>query len=612
MSLTKTALGQSLEGLALAALMSVALPAAVLAQDAPRTRGDTPRVEGQANAATTEADTAAPEFEYSIDIPSIEAVDSSMDQETIRAILSGGLVEHAAELAALTAKSISIPEITVQYTIPGEDGQTSVVTYRDVLLSDVANGVAASATINEIEIDAGKEGNFKFGKLATTAFDIGGMLAFYGLVPGAADQPLKTIYADFRMEGGTFTSPEADCTIGAIEGGEFKARPLKYPLSDIMAIAAELEATPDSQPSPEQISQMVNFYADLFSAFQSSPMTFAGLDCTGSTEDGKPITVAAGPINVGGFAKNTYPEIAINDVKVNVEGDGFFNLANLTVKSTDFSPTIAALEEAGGAIDDAWLEANGRRLIPSFAGLAFTGLDMDVADEENPGERIKATVGEFDLTLANYVNGIPADISSHAKGIVAALPTDSEDDTVKQLLALGVDKIEAGYSLAAVWDEASSTVAIKNVSFDGLNLGALALAGTIGNATPDLFATNVDTALGAAMGLTVKNLQVDVTDAGLADILFQKTATEQGQTVEQVRTAMAGVAQGTALALLGATPEAQKLAAALGAFLGGQASSLSVSAVAKAEAGLGLPELMALQANPMTLGTQVTLDATAK
>ena len=612
MPLNKNASGLSLAGIALAALMSVALPVSAFAQDTPRSRGDTPRVEAGAE---SDADTSAPQLEYSISIPTIDAVESSIDQDTIRSILTGNLAEHAGELANLNAKSISIPEITVEYSIPGsENAQASTVTYRDIALNDVTNGVASSAVIGSIDVDAGKEGSFKFGKTSTGTFDLAGLLAFYGLTPGASpDQPLKTIYANFRMEGGSFTSKEADCTIGTIEGEGFKARPLKTPFSELMNIVGELEAQgEDAAPSPEQMGKLVSFYADFLSAFESSPMTFAGLQCKVTAENDKPADISVGPMTIGAFANNVYPEITASDIKVNVQDDGYFNLANVVFKSFDFSSAIAALQEADGAIDDAWLEANGRRLIPAFGGFSFSGLDMDVPDEETPGERIKAAIGSFDLTLGNYVNGIPADISSNAKGIVIALPADSEDEGVQQLLTLGIDKIEAGYDLAASWDQANGNIAIKNIAFDGLNLGALALAGTIGNATEDLFSADNNAALMAAMGLTVKDAKIDVTDAGLAGIMFQKTATEQGQTVEQVRNAMSGIAAGTALAFLGGSAEAQQVSAAIASFIKGDAKSLSITATAKNEDGLGLPEMMELQSNPLALSDHLSLSATAK
>ena len=610
MPLTKSALRTRLEALAIAAMMGVALPAVTLAQDAPRTR-ETPRTESPAAPAASEA---ASEISFKVDIPSIETVDSNVSEDAIRSILTGNLTEHATELAGLNAKSITIPTITVSYDAPPAAGkaQSGSIVYSDVTLADIVNGVAASVAVGSTTVDAGKEGKFELGKMSTGLFDLGAMLAFYGLVPPSPDQPLKTIYKDLKFEGGKFTAPDASCTIGEVTTAEFKARPLKTSFGELMAMVQTIEGSSEDKPTPEQIAKMVSFYADFLSAFESTPVNFTGLNCTGASDDGKPVAVAVGPMTMGGFAKNTYPEFTASDVKVSAEGEGYFNLAKVVFKSFDFSSAITALEEAGGNLDDAWLETNGRRLIPSFGGLSFSGLDMDMPDTEAPGERVKAKVGEFDLSLANYINGVPADISSTAKGIVIDLPTDSEDDTVKQLLALGIDKIEAGYNLAAAWDETSSTIAIKNLSFDGVNLGALALAGAIGNATPELFALDNNTALMAAMGLTVKNVKVDVTDAGLGDIMFQKTATEQGQTVEQVRTALSGVAAGTALALLGGTPDAQKLSAALATFITGGAKSLSVTATAKDEAGLGLPELTELQSNPMKLSDHVTIDATAK
>ncbi len=113
------------------------------------------------------------------------------------------------------------------------------------------------------------------------------------------------------------------------------------------------------------------------------------------------------------------------------------------------------------------------------------------------------------------------------------------------------------------------------------------------------------------MGMTVKDIKIDLEDAGLGILLLQRAAEEEGKDIADYRTTISGFAQGTILAVLGGTDEAKKLSDAVGAFIGG-AKNLSIAFAAKDKAGLGMDELSALQENPMALAEKVTIDATAK
>ncbi|HTN63869.1 MAG TPA: hypothetical protein VL147_20325, partial [Devosia sp.] len=94
--------------LAAACLLTVALPSsAVIAKE----KVKTPAVE-----TTAPATPAAVPPKFSVEIPTIDAVGSNLDEPTLRAIFSGDLVDHAEALASLTADSITIPAITVSFT----------------------------------------------------------------------------------------------------------------------------------------------------------------------------------------------------------------------------------------------------------------------------------------------------------------------------------------------------------------------------------------------------------------------------------------------------------------------------------------------------------------
>lgn len=594
---------QRLGILATACLMSVALPASPAWAQKVKNKGAPP-------AETTTTTSVA--SEVSVDIPTIEAVDSNVDEATLRAIFTGNVVDNADALAGLSATSITIPEITLSTatTVDGEVTEATV-TFSDLVLSDVADGVAASVTLAGMTADAGDNGSAEFGALSASSLNIGGMLGMYGLVDSGQTE-LETIYTDFNFEGGTFEAPEVSCTMGSMTAAEFKARPFKYSFAEIMALSEELEAAEDETPSPEVMGKALRMYVDLFTAFESSPVEFAGFDCSGVDDEGRNLTFQVAGMSMDGMRPGIYPTISLDGFDIEVEGDGSVQVGNVTFKEMDLSAPIAAIEGAPEAIDEAWLTANARSLIPAFAGFSFSDIAIDVPDPETEGGRIKASVGAFDLTLADYLNGIPTDLLTTASNIIVDLPENSDDPQLQQLIALGVTNIDAGFTIDASWNEADDTIAVDEVSVTGADLATVKLAGTIANATEALFAIDENEAMMAAMAVAVSQLKLDVTDDGLSDIILASVAAEQGSDAATMRPVFAGLAEGTIVGLLAGAAEAQKVGAAINAFVSGKAKYLTIEMTAKEPPGLGMMDFMAAESDPTVLIGKVTIDATAK
>ena len=187
---------------------------------------------------------------FSLTVPTVEAVDANLDEAEIRAIFAGDFA--SADLAGLDAARISIPEIVFTAEFEDAEGVTrrSVITYRDIELTDVSDGVAAASAVGGAELDGVEGTAFTFGRMSTGLFDIGGILGFYGLGEQSADGAMKPLYQDFRFEGASFTSPEVSCEFGAATLAEFRARPLEGNLADMIALTQQLEAAESAGDPP--------------------------------------------------------------------------------------------------------------------------------------------------------------------------------------------------------------------------------------------------------------------------------------------------------------------------------------------------------------------------
>ncbi len=590
------AVARRLPALAAACLISVAVPSTALVAKE--------KIKGGAKPAETVA------ASYDISIPTIDATGSNVSEDVLRDILSGNLAPHAEALANLDAAGITVPEITI--TLTGiEDGEpySADIIISDLELADVADGVADAVTVGSVTMTA-DNARFSFGELSANNFNISGMLGVYGLVDSGATG-MQTIYTDFVSTGGTLDAEDVTCTIGGVAGAEFKARPLHTSFAEIVALAEVANDDPD-EVDPAMLGSILRMYADIFTAFETSEVTFDGMVCSGLDEEDRPVSFEIAGMVMGGMAPGIYPSLTVEGFNLEVEGDGFASLDSFTFKPMDLSGPIAVLEAAPEQVDDAWIEANARALVPAMEGLSFAGFDMDVADPEDSDARVKASIGNFDLSLASYRNGIPTEIDMSAQNIRADLPEDSGDKSLEQLRALGITSIDAGFRFAAAWNEASETIEVEEVSMSGVDLAAFVLAGQITNATADLFALDTDTALAAGLGLAVKSLDLSVTDNGLSEIILSMVAAEQGGDPASLRAVFAGLAQGTVIGFMSDVADAAKLGEAVNLFVGGKAQSLRIGIEAKEEPGIGLTDFMEAEDDPAALLGRVNVSAEAK
>jgi len=587
--------GRRLAVVAAAGLLSVALPA-------------TPSFAQKIKNKTVEPVTTQ---EFSVNIPTVEAVDSSIDSETIKAILSGSLADNAEALAGLSASRIVVPEIAIAMkAVTDGKSREATVTLRDLVLEDVVDGVAASASLGGTSLLA-DEGSAEMGATSADTLDIAGILGIYGLVDAGGSTEMKTLYSNFLMEGGNFEAEDVSCEFGAVSGAEVRGRPLEVSFVELVSLAQSLEEDGDDV-DPKALGTIMRMYADVLTAFESSEFVFDGLTCNGVDTEGTPLDIKMGPVTMAGMSPGIYPQISFDGFSVAMGEDGAFSLDSLTIKQFDLTPIITTLKAAPEALDEDWFEENARYLMAGFEGLSFSGFALDVPDPEADGERVVVEVEGFDLTLSNYINGIPSAIDTWGKGIKVKLPEDSLDESVQMLISMGVSEINAGFRVASAWDEATQTIKLEEISLSGVDLANVALSGTIANATADLFSMDENEMMVAGMGVAVKALNLDVTDSGLMDILLAVFAKEQGGTAASMRPILAGLAEGTIIGFMAGAAEAANLGSAVSSFVSGKARFLNIGIEAKEDPGLGMVDFIAAEDNPAQLIGKINVTASAK
>ncbi len=551
-----------------------------------------------ANGATASAPT--------ITIPTVQAVGSSVDGATIKAILRGDVAAHADQLAHLDADSIKIPSLTVAW-YGGAKSVSKNLIYWNIDLEHVKNGVAETAIVGGTTVSASPL-SIKLGRLTVSHFDLGAFLAFYGMGPLASDGAMRTVYDHFELDEGRLWAPSTSCTFGKVTTASMAAKPIKSFLFDMMTMIGQKVTSTASSPS--SFAQIAALSANFANTVHMSPIELAGLACSGTDGQGKSTSVAVGNAEIGALAGPRYPQITLKGLNV-ATSDGMVSLGDVVLKPIDFSRAIDVIKGAAAAgHDDGWFAAHVRDLVPAFGGVSLAGLRMDVPDSQQPGQRVRLSLDQFDLTPSDYLNGLPTRLSSSASGLLVDLPQQSNDKQVQKLIDAGIRRVDIGYDLSANWDKTSNTITVDKLSLSGKGLGSIALSAVLGNAQADLFSDDLQAEQQAAMALTLKQAAVQATDDGLGRLIFARVAQEQNTTAKNLRTKVSGIAQAGILALFGGSPEASQFATALGKFING-ASSLSATLTAKQPNGIGIGDLAALQSDPSSLGSEFTVQSSA-
>ena len=551
-------------------------------------------------------ETQAPVFE--LKIPSVVAVDSSMSEDQIKDVFTSKFLSQADALARLTASSITIPEISLTFDADGATGMpASVVTYRDIVLTNVSDGFAEKLSIGSGESNSqGETAVYK--TITIDQFDLKRLLELTGIVKGDAGAPLSAVFTAATANGGSQTGPLYSCTFGPSTTAALEARPAKVPFSDVLAVIEKYSAA--DEPPPEALSTIVSWATDIFRAVRGGAGTVGAIDCTIPGE--MPVSIKVGGATTSGFEPGIYPEFKVMGIAVDAGPMGNGSLGEFALKPIDFTGTLEALDSAAGELSEAWMEANWRRLIPAFGGFSLSNFAVDTINPDKPDERIAAKIGGFDLSLGSYFNGIPTDVSASLQGVEVPLPQDTTDPQMAMLLAFGLTNINMSADVAASWDQNASSIALEKVALSLADLGSMSMSADLGNATDKLFDADPNVAMVASMGLTVKQLVISVTDEGMGELAWPIMAAQEGiSDVEAYRTQLAGTFEGLPVQMLGSTDQARALGVALGDFIAGRKASLTITVTSKDPNGIPLPLFQAASEDPSVLVGQVDVVGTA-
>ncbi|MGL4241203.1 MAG: hypothetical protein ACRCTI_08835, partial [Beijerinckiaceae bacterium] len=496
----------------------------------------------------------------------------------------------ADRVAKISARSISIPSIEIRQSV-GEFGATT--TYRDTILRDVRNGVIGEMVTPTASV-SGKARDKRTGKtndieltsnnVVLKQFDLALMLkALFG--KGEANEPLKMVAAEQSLGRTTVKiGTEATAAIAGISVRDFKMRALPKPMLEVFAEAERNE----KEKAPGWEKKNLALMGPIMSAMAIGTMEVSGVTADIKPADGKGVgTFGLDKMTMSGAS--LVPErFAMQGFRMDVDGVKV-RLGEFAFDGLDTSGMAAAMQSGD-------MESDPAKLIPKLALVRFGGIDIDVPDTKNPGQRIKAKLGLFETKMANHVGAIPANIMMALDRLQMDIPANTKEKGLQDILALGYKAVDLSARYDQTWNEAAKTLKLNEFSIGSAGMFQAKATADIGNVTRELFNTDKAVAAVAALGVLARNVDVHIVNSGLFQKLIEKQAKDSRRKVEDVRAEFAAGATLMAPMFMGDHPAAKVIGQVLGKFIA-DPKNLKVTVTAK-EGGLGATDFMAA-GNPM-------------
>ena len=539
-------------------------------------------------------------------VPSAEIRGTSLSQDELATLLDPNSVVTATDrIARLAASEIVIGEMRADTNV-ATGRQTAV--YRDIRVSGIGSGRIASVVAASGSFEgSGPEGPSRgtFARTEMSDLDLGLMMALLnGAGSGSSTAEPRRIYGSFSIEGIATEGPKsARARIARLAGRDFKARPMAQ---GWIAAMNALPATTDlNKASPNERSRVVTALADMLDSFEIGSMEATGIEF--SDTGGKD---ASGRISrIGYSGASSGGEFRIEGIDLGGV-DGRVRIANFSLGGVSFGSALKAARELAGKTSDL-TPGEIRSLVPTIGAIRLSGIEVDTkADPKSGSAPMQVALGSLELFADKPVEGIPTDLRLNVRNLSVPIAAAAKDDTAKQLVGLGYDKIETSMTAALAWNEPGQELVIRELSVEGAGMGSVRVRGVLGNVPKDAFSADEAIAAIAWVGATARSLDIAVQNTGLFERLLARQAADKKKSVDDLRREYGMAAAVGIPVMLGNSAAAKALGQAVARFVA-KPGRLTIEARTRDGSGLGFADFAA-SPDPTALLDKIDLSATAE
>ena len=538
----------------------------------------------------------------------------------------GSVKSLAKRMERFAATRIFTPEMTVTQSIASAEQK---VVYRNVTLSDIADGRITKYAVNNANYDIQMElpestGEARkkhmvisTGTIVGQDFDAAYMARLYTEKAGPEGKDAKPVYGPLSVQRISFSEGDGRFSYDEIRSDGFTARMPTEPLLDTLKALTTIDTT--DEPLPQERQAIFAKGLSILDMIGKSNMQLLGFKADIPNENkgaaGKRVMVGIDRMDMQMDSRKL--SFGLHGMSL-TSGDDTIEVGEASLNGFDWSSTIDGLSQIIG-LEDKQIETFAfTRLIPELGRVRVGGINVDIATPEKADEttrdvpeRVQFKLKNFEMGLTKPYNGIPTDIEIRQDELSVPIPMDSSEEVFVEARKLGLESLALSYALSAGWDEPNKNLMIREISLRSKDIGSVNLSGLVSGFTEEFFSFDVGRAQAALFGLAGREMKLTIRDEGMIAKAIKLYALQNEMTEDQVRGTLTFV---SSMMLQQAAAEQPKLQSAVEALLRfiSTPGTLTVTVKSTGVNGLGLFDLVAASEDPMGLLDKVDIQATAE
>lgn len=561
-------------------------------------------------------------------VPKLTASGTRLSKDDLAAIFKADSPEPwPARLARLDAASLTAPAIVSEHAGPGELRQNA--TYRDVVARDVRAGkigelTAAGVTISSKGGQAGQDAAGTYGALRATDLDLSA-LGRLATVPGDGKGPVLRVYGSLQLSDMAVSDDRGmTIKIARIEGRDLGARQVPNGWN------GALDALSGGFDDPAAQRRAASAAADLLSAQTSGAVDVRGISVSSSSAEA-PLLIEIERLSSG--ASNPEGGVAVEGISV-ASGAVKSRIGKLSLAGSSLAPFVAELRRRAEKPDEVPGPDAAHRLAAAFGTLTLSDLTVDLppdapvqkrgaldgAQDKQARARTKpiarakvaearpadAKGGDIPVMVMGKPNrialrqgvfgfgpvadGAPASTHFALSGLDVPASLAAGMPLVGALPAFGYGDLAFDLAADASWDDAARTVALRDMTVSGKDIGTVKLSALFGGIGPELFSGSVSAQTMLMFSGNARTLDLTVENNGLFERFLAAQAKELSLKPDELRKEYVTASVLGVPVILGNGPAAKEIGAAMGQFVVNP-GKLTIRAKAKEASGIGFVEL---------------------
>lgn len=570
--------------------------------------------------------------------PQILIQNANLDPSTLRSVFGGSKNKPTTErIEQLSAGRIAIPEMNFELDT---NVVSQFISYKNLELNNLHNGIVQNISVSGANVSSQTIAptasteiintvKATFGEMNIEKLNLAFLARLASEKPSNKNSTPQLVHGPITIKNGTVESElagvsQADFSFEEISSNGVTAHLLETP---IVELANELKKVHDVQNlTPTEQVALAKKLILLSDIVDSGDYKIKGV-----TLENLPNTnIDNINMNEIGFKlADRKLDVHIDKLSAQKGDNEKIELGAFEINEFSWQPTLQAFEGLASLNSDQEIkDFPFYTLLPDFGWWRWKDLNIDIAapvtdknkadttnsndsnialfQKKSDEERIKFKLKEYELRASKPVNGIPSSFRTAMTGLTIKIPENINETVYQQIHNLGYDIVTISSTTDIEWDQDNQTLIVHDISFNGDDMGRFSMSGLIGGFKKDFFSANKVLAQVALLGLTARELNLNLTDSGFINRVVEIQAKDQNMAPAALRSLIASTVKNSLQISFGDQPKMQPVITAFANFLN-KPSNFSVEVKSKSEKGLGLFDFMAAYQDPTTLIEKVDI-----